>query len=175
MTLSFRPAVPSDCDAIARLVNSAYRGESSRAGWTTEEHLLGGQRTDAEAIAEILASPGQWIWLAHENGELIGSVHLAREKDSAYLGMLTVNPTLQGKGVGRAIIEKVEEIAANQLGAQSVRMSVISVRDELISYYERRGYQRTGEKKEFPMDDAQFGKPKRRDFHLVELEKRLQK
>lgn len=173
MMLSFRPAVLADGPAITTLVNSAYRGESSRAGWTTEEHLLDGQRTDAEAIAEIIASPDQWIWLAFDQGRLIGSMQLAREKDKIYLGMLTVSPPLQGQGVGRALLEKAEEIARNQLGAKAVRMTVISVRDELIAYYERRGYRRTGETKPFPMDDTRFGLPKRRDFHLVVLEKTL--
>lgn len=171
--LSFRRATAGDVAAITTLVNSAYRGESSRSGWTTEEHLLGGQRTDPEAIADIVKDSGQWLWLAFENSRLVGSVHVAREGESAYLGMLTVDPTLQTRGFGRALIAHVEDFARRDLQAKSVKMTVISAREELISYYERRGYRRTGETREFPMHDTRFGLPKRRDFHLVVLEKPL--
>lgn len=171
--LKFRRAVAADAPAIAKLVNSAYRGEESRRGWTTEEHLLGGQRTDDEAIAEMISGDGSMLWLCFEGEKLVGSVHVAREADATYLGMLSVDPGLQARGIGRALIAEVERIARDEMKSPRVRMTVISVRAELIAYYERRGYRRTGESRPFPMHDERFGVPKRRDFELAVLEKDL--
>ena len=168
--LHFRRAQAADVPAIVKLVNSAYRGEESRKGWTTEEHLLGGQRTDHDAIAELVQA-GSLLLALRTDETIVGSVQAVREDDATYLGMLSVSPELQTRGIGRALIEEVERVARDEMKSKSVRMTVISVRDELIAYYERRGYVRTGETREFPMDDIRFGSPKRRDFHLVVLEK----
>lgn len=173
MSLRFRLAVTADAEAVSELVNSAYRGESSKAGWTTEAGLLGGQRTDPESLRGLLVDPSQAIWLAFENDLLVGSVNLEKHDGRCYLGMLAVRPTLQARGLGRRLIEHAEEFARHEWRAKSMFMTVISVRTELIEYYERRGYRRTGEAKEFPMDDPKFGLPKRRDFNLVVLEKVL--
>ena len=61
-----RPATPADVPALVALVNSAYRGESSRAGWTTEADLLDGQRVDAGGIMTAIASGAGIVILVAE-------------------------------------------------------------------------------------------------------------
>jgi GNAT superfamily N-acetyltransferase len=172
MRLSFRKAGLADADAIARLVNSAYRGESSRAGWTTEADLLGGQRTDVGEIVELIEAQGSIILLMHRGPELVGSVHLQRSGSEACLGMLTIEPALQGTGLGRRFLEEAERLVRDAWGSTAMLMTVISVRDELIAYYERRGYARTGELRPFPTS-PRFGVPKVDRLEFAVLRKEL--
>lgn len=171
--LEFSIAQEQEATEVTALVNSAYRGESSRAGWTTEEGLLGGQRTDEGMLRELIQTPDSVLHLARltRTGELVACCHLQRKDNAAYLGLLTVKPGHQGSGLGRDFLAHVERFAASTWGSNRVEMTVISLRDELIAYYERRGYRRTGEHRPFPMDDSRFGIPKRRDFDLLVLEK----
>lgn len=171
--LEVRPASAADVEALCALVNSAYRGDSSRAGWTTEADLLGGQRTDPEGLREAIARPGSVILLCEREGRLDACVHLERSGEGCYLGMLTVRPTLQASGLGRRLLAAAEGYAAAQWGARSVHMTVIVQRQELIAWYERRGYRRTGQHKEFPYGDPRFGLPRRDDLRFEVLEKRL--
>jgi GNAT superfamily N-acetyltransferase len=145
-----------DAGEIAELVNSAYRGDSSRAGWTTEADLLDDVRTEAHILRGYMnPQRGQAILVLREESraEIIGCVYLAlMEREgglSCYLGMLTVKPVIQAKGHGRFILEGAEEFARNW-GARKMHMQVITVRDSLIAWYERRGYTKTGVIKEFP-------------------------
>ena len=162
--LAFRSATAADIPAILDLVQSAYRGDASRAGWTTEADLLDGQRTDAEGIAELVGRPGSLILLAEEAGALVACIHLERRGDAAYFGMFSVRPALQARGIGRAVLDEVERHAREEWGATEMRMTVISVRSELIAWYERRGYRRTGGQQPFPYGDARFGLPRRDDL-----------
>jgi GNAT superfamily N-acetyltransferase len=171
--LSLRPATTPDAPAIAELVNSAYRGESSRAGWTTEADLLEGQRTDAEAVAAIIASPDDVVLVHERNDGIAACVHLERTPAGCYLGMLTVRPTLQAGGVGRRLLASAEAWAAEHWGSARVYMTVIAQRPELIAWYERRGYARTGEQQPFPYGDARFGLPQRDDLVFEVLAKPL--
>jgi len=155
----FRTATPSDTNEITSLVNSAYRGESSKLGWTTEADLLGGQRTDRDKILEIIHDKNSLIQMAVEGFEIVGLVHLKKEKGFLYFGMLTVKPTLQNKGIGKILLSRIEEIALGW-GYTKIRMTVIHLRHELIGYYERRGYHWTGETEPFPAHDPRFGLPK---------------
>ncbi|MEK8090745.1 GNAT family N-acetyltransferase [Thermithiobacillus plumbiphilus] len=170
--LSFRRAEAADVDAIVRLVNAAYRGDSSRAGWTTEADLLGGQRTDAGEVRELIETDDSLILLGYQGPDLAGSLHLKREGGSAYLGMFAIQPTLQGAGLGKRFIDEAERIAREEWQVQTMRMSVIGFRQELIAYYERRGYRRTGELLPFPID-PRFGIPRVEGLQLEVLEKRL--
>lgn len=171
--LSFRPAELADVDTIVTLVNSAYRGDSSRQGWTTEADLLDGQRTDADEIRSLILDKNSLILLGWCQGQLISSVHLQNTQErAAYLGMLTVRPGLQGAGLGRRVMEAAEDFARRTWGARRMRMTVIDRRHELIAYYERRGYRRTGESIPFP-DDPRFGLPKVAGLRLEVLEKRI--
>ena len=168
------PAADADLEAIAALVNSAYRGESSRAGWTTEADYLDGQRTDAATLrADLAASSGALILALRDDvgGPILGTVWLERDTPQAwYLGMLTVKPDLQARQLGRALLAAAEAYAAER-GGRTVEMTVINIRDTLIAWYERRGYARTGETRPFPSDTAKFGAPRRDDLAFVVLEK----
>ena len=172
--VTFRRAVPADVDAIVALVNSAYRGETSRAGWTTEAEILGGQRTDAREISQLIAVDGSAILLCLRGGEIIGSVHVERmDAVTAYMGMLVIRPVLQGRGLGRCLMDEAERFVRVNWGAQRMQMQVITLRNELIAYYERRGYLRTGETKPFPATDPRFGLPKVAGLMFEVVEKSL--
>ncbi len=171
--LHFRAATAADIDAIVALVESAYRGEASRAGWTTEADLLDGRRTGPDDVGAQLARPASRILLAERDGRLVGCAHVAVEDGAGYFGMFSVVPGLQGGGIGDAILREAERIARDDFGMATMRMTVIDVRDELIAWYERRGYARTGIKKPFPYGDARFGLPRRDDLRFEVLEKAL--
>lgn len=164
-------AVAQDALELDKLVNAAYRGDSSRLGWTTEADLLDGTRTDATAIKELIETPGVTVLKYVESNEILACVELKRESDKLYLGMLTVKPMLQGKGIGKELLKAAEE-EAKKLTCTSIFMTVISVRKELIDWYVRHGYHLTGEKKPFAFNDPRFGQPKMK-LEFVMLEKKL--
>lgn len=167
-------ATGADVDDIVALVESAFRGEASRAGWTTEADLLDGRRTGPDEIAAIVADPEQRVLLERNKaGRLRASVVIARDGDAAWLGMLAVEPTGQGAGTGRRVVREVEEWVRGHWQAQRVRMKVIAQRKELIAWYERRGYRLTGETSPFYYGDERFGLPKRADLEFVVMEKPL--
>ena len=169
--MKFRNATKDDAPEIAALVNSAYRGDSSRAGWTTEADLLEGIRTDTAEIAALLAKPEIAIILCFDGEALIGSVNVERRGRDCYLGMLVVKPTLQNAGLGKKLIDAAENHAREKWSSEKMTMTVISVRSELLAYYERRGYRRTGEKKPFPFDEQHV--PRVDGIELEILEKNL--
>jgi GNAT superfamily N-acetyltransferase len=173
MALTFRPATPVDSDRVIALVESAYRGDASRAGWTTEADFLDGRRTGPDDIASILARPQSRLLLAENEGELVACAHVAVVDGAGYFGMFSVTPGLQGGGVGKQVLAEAERIAHEEWACPTMRMTVIDIRDELIAFYERRGYARTGIKKPFPYGDARFGLPKRDDLRFEVLEKPL--
>ncbi|MBG6141879.1 GNAT family N-acetyltransferase [Longispora fulva] len=170
---TFRAATAADVPALVDLVNSAYRGDTGRQGWTTEADILGGQRTDPEWVAEVLARPGTVVLVAERDGELLACCELERHDPSAYFGMFSVRPTLQGGGIGRAVLAEAERHAVGEWGCTRMEMKVISVREELISWYERRGYHRTGDLSPFPYGDERFGIPLRPDLRFETLVKPL--
>ncbi|HJT97431.1 MAG TPA: GNAT family N-acetyltransferase [Rhodanobacteraceae bacterium] len=172
--LRFRAATREDVPAIVALVESAYRGDVSRGGWTTEADFLDGQRTDAASVGELVARDGSRILLGERDGALLACAHLERRGEKiAYFGMFSVRPDLQGAGVGRAILVEAERIARDEWRAAEMQMTVISIRDELIAWYERRGYRRTGLHSPFPYGDERFGIPKRDDLRFELLVKPL--
>jgi len=171
--LSFRLACLQDIPCIVDLVNSAYRGESGKQGWTTEADFLDGQRTDEEEISIILSTEGSSILLGEMRGELVASVHLERHEEGAYLGMLAVKPSLQGQGIGKAMIREAERKAMTDFGASRIVMTVISLRHELLDFYGRCGYRRTGRVKAFPTSEK-FGIQKVPGLMLEFLEKPLE-
>ncbi|MFZ5662196.1 MAG: GNAT family N-acetyltransferase [Pseudomonadota bacterium] len=171
--LSFRAATEADVDAVVALVESAYRGESSRAGWTTEADLLDGRRTGPDEIGEYLARPRSLILLAERDRDLLACAHVAEEDGAGYFGMFSVRPTLQGNGLGKRVLAEAERIVREAWRLPAMRMTVIDSRAELIAFYERRGYRRTGVFKPFPYGDARFGIPRRDDLRFEVLEKRF--
>lgn len=160
----------SDANEIAALVNSAYRGDSSRQGWTTEADLLDGTRTDQHVIADLIKS-GTMILKYVENDEILGCVELKPEHEGLYLGMLTVKPNLQNKGIGKVMLNAAEEIAEEH-GCSKIFMTVITLRTELMAWYQRHGYIDTGVRKPFAFTDPRFGQPKA-PLEFAVLEKRL--
>ena len=170
--LTFHRASLEDVERIVALVNSAYRGDGSRKGWTTEADLLDGQRTDAGEVGELIASGHSIMLLCMKGGELIGSVHLQHGKRVAFMGMLVIKPGLQGLGTGKKFMLAAEEAAIKMWGVDKMLMYVISLRNELIAFYERRGYRRTGKFKPFP-DEIRFGIPRVKGLKIELLEKKL--
>lgn len=163
--MKIRPATIDDVPELVRLVNSAYRGEG---GWTGEAHLIGGPRTRAADVEELVREPGGVILTDWEGGELEGCVYLKQEGQKLYLGMLSVWPARQGSGIGKRLMAAAGEYAVEQ-HCNSIRITVISVRDELIAWYERHGFRRTGELEPFHGGDR-FGTVKR-PLELVVLER----
>ena len=171
--LAFRAATEADIDAIVALVTSAYRGESSRAGWTTEADLLDGARIDPEVLRADIARSGSRVVLAERDSALLACAHVAVDGDAGYFGMFSVVPGLQGGGIGKQVLAECERIVRDDWRLPAMRMTVIDVRDDLIAFYQRRGYRRTGVTKPFPYGDARFGEPKRGDLRFEVLEKTL--
>ena len=171
--LHFRTATLDDRDAIIALVTSAYRGDASRAGWTTEADLLDGPRVAPEVLEHDLVRERSRVVLAERDGALVGCAHVCDDGGAGYFGMFAVDPTRQSGGLGDAVLKECERVARDDWRLSSMKMTVIDIRDELIAWYERRGYRRTGIKKPFPYGDARFGHPKRGDLRFEVLEKPL--
>ena len=168
-----RPATPADIPALHALVESAFRGDSARRGWTHEADLLGGQRTDPAALAEAIADPDRTILIASDGDTPAGCVEVKRAGTGrSALGLLAVRPDRQAGGLGRRLVAAAEDHARAAHGATRMEMTVIAVRGELIAWYERQGYVRTGETRPFPMDDPRFGLPRQR-LSFVVLERSL--
>jgi ribosomal protein S18 acetylase RimI-like enzyme len=171
--LSFSFATASDVPAVVALVESAYRGEASRKGWTTEADLLDGQRTDPDEIAELIARSDARIVLARDDGELVASVLVTADGGSGYLGMFAVQPGRQGSGLGRAVLAEAERVMGAEMGCSKAKMTVIVQRGELIAWYERRGWRQTGDREPFPYGKLRAGQPLREDLEFVVLDKAL--
>jgi len=168
---TIRFAQLSDLSALEQLVNSAYRGESSRKGWTTEADLLDGIRTHQQQLSDqITAQDSVMLVITDTHDAIVACVYLQDKAPVLYLGMLTVQPNLQASGIGKKLLAAAEAYA-KWLGRKSIQMTVISVRHELIAWYQRRGYQLTGEKMPFP-EHLALGIPKQTLEFLV-LEKIL--
>ncbi|MFI5804796.1 GNAT family N-acetyltransferase [Streptomyces sp. NPDC051561] len=171
--LVFRDADERDVPALVALVESAYRGDASRAGWTTEADILQGQRTDPEGVLAVINAPGGRLLVVERDGVLVACCQLEHRGDFAYFGMFAVRPGTQGGGVGKAVMAEAERVAKETWGVTEMHMTVISVRDELVAWYERRGYRRTGRMTPFPYGDERFGVPQRDDLEFELLLKVL--
>ncbi|MFJ9426363.1 GNAT family N-acetyltransferase [Streptomyces sp. NPDC101249] len=170
---TFRDATDADVGDLVALIESAYRGDSSRTGWTTEADLLQGQRTDPQGVREVIESPDSRLLVVERDGRTIACCQLEHRGDHAYFGMFAVSPALQGAGLGKTIIAEAERAARESWGVGEMHMTVISVRDDLIAWYERRGYRRTGRTTPFPYGDERFGIPLRTDLRFELLIKEL--
>ena len=196
MHITFRVADQNDVPAIVTLVESAYRGDASRAGWTTEADMLEGQRIDTDGVLADIQKTDSLIILAYAPttstsgalslpkcsasiskqsaiSELLACCHLEKTGDICYFGMFSVKPNQQGSGIGKLMMAEAERIASNQWQCTRMQMTVIDIRDSLIDFYLRRGYRRTGIHKPFPYGDERFGIPMRDDLRFEILEKIL--
>jgi ribosomal protein S18 acetylase RimI-like enzyme len=160
-----------DIPQLLKLINSAYRGEEAKKGWTHEADLIEGAiRTDETTLQQLIQKPGTVILKYREEGQIAGCVLLEKKNERLYLGMLSVSPEIQARGIGKKLLSAADE-HAKKLGCSLIEMTVISIRTELIAWYERNGYQKTFKKEPFP-DDGKFGQP-RKQLEFVYMEKQL--
>lgn len=164
-------ATLEDISTLNKLINSAYRGETSKKGWTTEANLLQGIRTTKKELTEIIQDKKNTILKFVENDQIIGCVLLIEKERQLYLGMLTVSPELQNIGVGKKLMQQAE-LHASALGLSKIVMTVISVREELISWYKRKGYVDTGAREPFPESDN-YVSISNDPLEFIVLEKRI--
>ena len=170
----FRKAVLTDVEAIVKLVNMAYRGEASRVGWTTEADILDGLRTSVHEVEHLIASEDTIVLLCLNDDELLGSICVEKESAIAHIGMFVVNPAMQANGIGKRLLTEAESLAQHTWGIEQFQMHVITIRHELIAFYERRGYMRTGILTEFPVNPDVW-QHKLADIQLETLEKFISK
>ncbi|OCB77823.1 N-acetyltransferase [Flavobacterium piscis] len=164
-------ATLQDIPSLNILINSAYRGETSKKGWTTEAHLLEGKRTTEEELTEIILDSKNTFLKFTENDQIIGSVLLVEKEHQLYVGMLTVSPELQNSGIGKKMLAEAEN-HAKSLALFTLSMTVVSVRTELIAWYKRHGYVDTGKREPFPSSDIHINisdKP----LEFIYLEKKI--
>lgn len=173
----FRFATKADLPALFELVNLVYRGETGMRSWTGEAHLLAGQRTDLEQLTEILERPKSYIILATKTSDpvtIVGCANVrATDDGGSFLSMLTVHVDEQKNGLGKALLSEAERFARDALQAKQMSMYVITLRTELIEWYIRRGYEVTGEKREWFWGEPRYGIPLRDDLELGVLRKTL--
>lgn len=170
----WRPATSDDIPPLEALIESAYRGDASRAGWTTEADLLGGNRISQAMLADTLADVDQHMLVCEDDAAgLIACVTLQKRPGYGYIGTVSVRPTLQGGGLGREVLAQAEKWLRETWQLPLARMTVIAQRPEVIAWYQRRGYHDTGETAPFPYGDTRFGAPKRDDLYFCVLEKSL--
>jgi len=169
----FRNATLTEIPVIVALVESAYRGDVSRKGWTTEADMLEGQRIDPAGVAEVIEKPDSRVLFVERGQSMLACCHIEKQGTACYFGMFAVSPTLQGAGVGKLVLNEAERIAREDFACSEMQMTVISIRDELIAWYERRGYRRSGVYKPFPYGDERFGIPQRDDLRFEVLVKSL--
>src|SRR5690606_32686495 len=143
--LAFRTATPADVPTLVALIESAYRGEASRAGWTTEADLLGGQRTDPAGVRAVIDSPAARLIIAEHGGSVVACCQLADRGYGGCVGVFAVTPTRQGGGIGKRVLEHAERTAVTALAVTRMELTVISAREDLIAWYYLFGYRRTGE------------------------------
>jgi ribosomal protein S18 acetylase RimI-like enzyme len=155
---AFAKATIEDIAELNKLINSAYRGESAKQGWTHESDLLTGIRIDEEELSNLITKKDTSIVKYTDNRKIVACMLLEQQDGFLYLGMLTVSPNLQANGIGKQLLHEAEKEAAS-LGISKIRMTVISTREELIEWYKRRGYKDTWIIKPFPTDSKKFGLP----------------
>ena len=172
--LIFQKAEVNDSATIAQLINSAYRGESSRKGWTTEADLLEGLRTTTADVAKIIKREDAFMLIGTHNNEIVATIccewQAIAGSNTAHFGMIAVKPSLQNKGYGKQIIAAAEALTRREWRAVGFTMTVISIRHTLIAFYEKLGYQRTGEFKDFPVK-PELWQPKVEGLNLQYLAK----
>jgi len=168
---TYRYATADDIPDIRALIEIAYRGPESATGWSSEAHLLAGERTSIEEVTALYEQPDARFVLAEADGDLVGCVLVERHGEDGYFGMFSVNPRLQNGGLGRALLTQAEQSVRDLWDVKAMTAVVIDVRHELLAWYERRGYVITGDREPFPFDEHSGAL--RTDFGFVKLRKQL--
>lgn len=168
---TFRTASKSDAEAIAQLVNKAYRPESGVSGWTHESHLVSGGRTSVGQIEAMMSKPDSVILVGLKGSEIVACVHVEKDGSNGHISMLAVSPILQGAGAGKQMLAHAERYASENFNSEKFIMVVVSSRSELISFYLKRGYQKTDTVMDYPLS-AGVGIPKHAGLKVEVLEKR---
>jgi len=163
-----------DAESVSQLINNAYRGETSRQGWTTEADNLDGTRTTTAEVAKIINRSDAFFLIGVKNDEIVATIccelQVIAFKHTVHFGMIAVKPDLQDQGYGKDIITAAETMTAREWRVAGYHMTVISMRTELIEFYERLGYMRTGELKDFP-ESSDLWQPKVEGLTLEYLAK----
>ena len=172
--LNFYKAELVDAEAIAKLINTAYRGETSRKGWTTEADILDGLRTTTSEIGKIIKRDNAYMLIGVLKDEIVATMCCEWQelafKDTVHFGMIAVKPSLQNRGYGKSMIQAAEAICLREWRVVGFHMAVISIRHTLIAFYERLGYKRTGEFADFPVK-SDLWQPKVEGLNLQYLAK----
>ena len=164
-------AIIADIPQLLPLINNAYRGEEAKKGWTHEADLIDGPiRTNETSIKQLIQKPDAIILKYLHDGKIAGCVYLEKKEERLYLGMLSVSPEIQAQGIGKKLLKAAEEHAKNK-NCTVIEMTVISVRHELIAWYERNGYHQTTKREPFPAN-GKFGNP-RRQLEFIYMEKQV--
>jgi len=169
MQVALRQAALSDIKEIADLVNQAYRPASQLRGWTHEADLVSGDRVSLEQLLALFGVASRILVLCHEH-RIVACVHLRHKGRASCIGMLATHIDFQDRGLGGLMLMHAEEYAVEHFDADTFCMSVLSARPELIAFYERRGYIRTGEQEDYPLA-AGVGLPRVNDLYVICLAK----
>lgn len=164
-------AGPADASRVSDLIERAYRGDSAARGWTNESQILTGSRSSPSEVVALIADPNSRFVVAFSGEKLVGCALIRKYLNGAYFGMFAIDPDRQGDGLGKLVMTAAEAAARKLWASPIMKLTVISLRDELIAWYERRGYRKTGEREPFPFDRATGAL--RTDFDLIVLEKPL--
>lgn len=151
---AMRSAKVSDVPALLQLVEDAYRGGKATVAWKNEHDRVTGPRTSKNELSRYITSTESSILVLESgNGTFAGCVCVEKQGADAHIGLLAVNPSFQNQGVGRRLLEDAESYGQAQFGCTSGVMWVLSGRDELLEFYRRRGYEKTGETVPFPAEE----------------------
>lgn len=167
---TFSIANPSDAETIVQLVNRAYWPESDPTGWTHESNWVSGNRVSTEQLEAMMSNPDSFVIIGRKEAELVTCVHVEKDGHKTYICMLAVNPALQGAGAGKQMLAYAENLARDHFNSKKFIMVVVSARSELIAFYQRRGYQKTGTIMDYPLS-AGAGTPRHAELNVELLEK----
>jgi N-acetylglutamate synthase-like GNAT family acetyltransferase len=168
-----RQAVESDAKDLVKVIRSAYRGDISRRGWTSEADLVGGDRIDVDQVLALAEANNSFFLVLEKNGEVVGCCHVeSRGGGCCYFSTFSINPALQGAGLGDYLLREAELLAVATYKSTQMELAVLDQQTKLIEWYRRRDFSFTGETRPFPVDEK-FAKPLRENLYFVVLKKDL--
>lgn len=168
---TYRHAHASEAEAITTLVNQAYQPDPHMAGWTHEANLVLGNRVDRHQVSAAIAKVDSIVLIGLIGTEIVACVHLEKQAAHCHIGMFAVHPAQQGMGLGKQLLAQAESHASTEFGCNTYVMHVITSRTELIAFYLRRGYRKTGLLSDY-LSIPGAGKPKISGLYVETLEKR---